>query len=274
MTTELWIVLMSALGAVAGSVISCVAWRLPQILQREALAESCLPPGLPSEYKNGSMPVNLFFPGSLCPRCQQRLAFYHNIPLLSWLLLCGRCHYCQQPISWHYLLTELAATITGGWIAFNWSPGGTALLFALCGWWLILLSAIDLRCLLLPDCLTLSLLWLGLLVNLHHTIIPLNDAVAGAAAGYLILWAVNRVFRLISGKEGLGHGDFKLLAALGAWCGWQPLPWLLLLAALMGCTVYLLLWLAGRRRYAQPLPFGPCLALSGWWILTTPVAML
>jgi prepilin signal peptidase PulO-like enzyme (type II secretory pathway) len=264
--------MICGVGLVAGSVVNCVIWRLPVMLQQQAQRELHQLCGLPPEEDKWPVRFNLFLPRSCCPCCRSPLAFYHNIPLLSWLLLQGRCHSCQHPISWRYPLVELLAALCSGWIALCWPPGETAFALALCAWLLIALAAIDIQHMQLPDLLTLPLLWLGLLANLKGALVPLSDAVTGAAVGYLSLWFVCWGFKLVTGKEGVGYGDIKLLAALGAWCGWQRLPALLLCAALMGILAVLLLRLTGRSQRGEPLPFGPCLALSGWWLLVTSAA--
>lgn len=268
----LWLMTMCGLGLLAGSVVNCVIWRLPVMLQRQMQSGLHQLSGLPPEDDKWPVRFNLFLPRSCCPYCRLPLVFYHNVPLLSWLLLRGRCHSCQHRISWRYPLVELVAALCSGWVALCWPPGETALALALCAWLLIALIAIDLQHRLLPDLLTLPLLWLGLLVNREGALVLPNDAIIGAVAGYLSLWLVYWGFKLATGKEGLGYGDFKLLAALGAWCGWQRLPSLLLCAALMGIIAVLVLRLTGRIQRGDPLPFGPALALSGWWLLVTPSA--
>lgn len=270
MTLSLWLITMCGLGLLAGSVVNCVTWRLPVMLQQQAQREWLQLSGLLPPEEKGQARFNLFLPRSCCPCCRSPLAFYHTIPLLSWLLLKGRCHRCQHRISWRYPLVELVAALCSGWIAYCWPPGETAFALALSTWLLIALTAIDIQHRQLPDLLTLPLLWLGLLTNLKGALVPLNEAVIGAVAGYLSLWLLFWGFKLATGKEGLGYGDLKLLAALGAWCGWQRLPTLLLYAAFMGILAVLLLRLAGRSMQDNPLPFGPCLALSGWWLLVTP----
>ncbi|MEL4012904.1 prepilin peptidase [Dryocola clanedunensis] len=186
--------------------------------------------------------------------------------------LIGRYRQCGMRTGWHYPLVVTAAALGSGSVALYCPPGLLAMALALCVWLLIALIAIDIDQMLLPDVLTLPLLWLGLLTNLHGALVPLSDAVLGAVVGYLSLWLLYWGLRLATGKEGLGYGDFKLLAALGAWCGWQRLPMLLLVAALAGMLIFLLLRLSGRAGRGEPLPFGPCLALSGWWTLVMPLA--
>lgn len=268
---ELWLLLMIGIGLLVGSVLSCLTWRSPKMLQCQALAAAQNLLGLPPEHHKDRA-INLFFPRSCCPICRRCIAFYHNIPLLSWLWLRGHCHYCQHPISWRYPVIELVAAASSGWVAFNWPLGITALALVCCGWLLILLAAIDFETLLLPDCLTLPLLWLGLLINLNDLIVPLDDAVTGALLGYITLWAVYWIFKIVTGKEGIGYGDFKLLAALGAWCGWQSLPQIVLFAALMAIVICILLPFLGRKRRDLHVAFGPYLSLSGWWVLTGSLA--
>ncbi len=259
MTDVGWVAVMTLLGLLAGSVLNCVIWRLPLMLNRTEND------GLPARF-------NLFLPRSCCPHCLHTIPFYHNVPLLSWLLLRGRCHRCRASIGLRYPLTELAAALCSGWVAWCWPPGETALALALASWILIALLCIDLDHLLLPDVLTLPLLWLGLLANLSGAVTPLADAVIGAVAGYLSLWGVYWGFLLLTGREGLGYGDFKLLAALGAWCGWQRLPVLVLGASLAGIGLIMLLRLKGKTGRGEAFPFGPCLAAVGWWLIVTPAA--
>ncbi|WP_249938870.1 prepilin peptidase [Tenebrionicola larvae] len=260
----MWLTGMFALGLIAGSVLNCVIWRLPVMVNRQLAPADTIPQdGLPARF-------NLFLPRSCCPRCHHTIAFYDNIPLISWVLLRGRCRRCARRISWRYPLVELATALCTEWVAFAWPPGLQALMLALCCWLLIALACIDLEHMLLPDVLTLSLLWLGLLANLQGNIVPLADAVIGAMAGWLALWGVYQVFLLFTGREGLGYGDFKLLAALGAWCGWQALPALLLCASISGLVWMGGLRLAGRIQRAQAFPFGPSLALAGWWFIAAP----
>jgi general secretion pathway protein O len=202
-------------------------------------------------------------PGSSCPQCRQPIAWRDNIPLLSFLWLGRRARCCQAPIAWSYPLTELATgllfILAGALLAPGLPLAGGLVLLS----FLLILARIDARTQLLPDRLTLPLLWAGLLFNLNEVYIALPDAVAGAMAGYLALWSVYWLFRLLTGKEALGYGDFKLLAALGAWCGWQVLPQVLLLASASGLVWTLLQRLWTRQSLQQPLAFGPWLALAG-----------
>jgi leader peptidase (prepilin peptidase)/N-methyltransferase len=235
-------------GLLAGSLINVVVYRIPIAISH------------PERFTTGSF--NLCFPSSHCPTCKHTLRYWQNIPVLSWMVLKGRCHYCHNAIPASYPLTEgICAT---GFFALSWilsTP--TALCAALILFWFLLaLSLIDLSTSLLPDSLTLSLLWIGLLVPSFSENVTLQGSVYGAASGYLSLWFLYWVVKIITGKEGMGHGDFKLLAALGAWVGWQALPHLCILAALTG-MIFALISSKGDRVMKQ-IPFGPSLASAGF----------
>jgi len=270
------------LGLVVGSFLNVVILRLPVMLKRqwsrdcrELLAQQAAtgtspslddsgletPPGGPAAPEAA---LNLATPGSHCPGCHTPIAAWQNIPLISYLLLRGRCAACGRSIGLRYPLVELlgaAVAVSAGLAASDWLELGALLLV---GWSLLALSGIDVDEQLLPDDITLPLLWAGLLYHLFTGSLPLADAVLGAAAGYMLLWTIYSLFRLATGKEGMGFGDFKLLAALGAWLGWQNLPLVILLSAGSGAILGLgLILLRGRDR-AQPLPFGPYLAIAGW----------
>ncbi|MGM7780338.1 prepilin peptidase [Erwinia amylovora] len=244
--------LLGLLGAATGSLINVVTYRLPLMIGADA------PPGF-----------NLWLPASHCPQCKTAVRWRDNIPLLSWLVLKGRCRHCCQPVSRRYPLTEFATlllTLAIGWL---FPVGGLLLAVLLFSWLLLALVLIDAEHQLLPDALTLSLLWLGLLVNLLEWLphLTLTAAVSGAIAGYLSLALLAQGYRLLSGKDALGLGDAKLLAALGAWLGWQPLPLLLLLASVSGIVWVLVARLLFRRSLNAPLPFGPLLAAAGLLLL-------
>lgn len=236
--------IMSAiLGAITGSFLGVVAERVPPMVMEE---EGC---------------GNLLFPGSHCPVCQHSLSAWENIPLLSWLLLRGRCRRCRTAIPFQVLLIELFTALFFGVTA--WAVPDMESLFSLwlLGSFLLPLTMIDWKHQLLPDCLTQPLLWAGLLIHMLSSALPLRDAVLGAVAGYLSLWLIYWGFRLTTGREGLGYGDFKLLAALGAWCGWQALPSVVLIAALSGIVGYFALNTSDKNN--QTLSFGPYLSLAG-----------
>ena len=259
-----FVLLVFVFGLVIGSFLNVVIHRLPRMMMRawrqEILASfpgTVLPAG---EEPQGR--YSLAVPRSACPCCGQQIRARDNIPLLSWLLLRGRCRKCGTAISLRYPVVELLTGLGFAWCAYSFGVSwhtAAALVFTAT---LMALVWIDIDEMLLPDQLTLPLLWLGLLVNLHGTFAPLADAVIGAAAGYLSLWLVYWGFKLLTGKEGMGYGDFKLLAALGAWMGWQQLPLVILLSSVVGAVLGLAMML--RRGESRPLPFGPYLAIAGW----------
>jgi leader peptidase (prepilin peptidase)/N-methyltransferase len=249
-----------AFGLVIGSFLNVVVHRLPIMLDRAWRAEAAdatgqlfADDGLPARY-------NLWLPRSACPHCGHVLRAWENIPVFSWLALRGRCSQCHARVSVRYPLIELAAAACAVAALSVFGPSATAVAaLALCAA-LIATSAIDLEHQLLPDSLTLPLLWAGLIVNLGGTFATLHDAVIGAIAGYLTLWCVYWVFRLLRGVEGMGYGDFKLLAALGAWLGWAALPQIVVIAAVAGAVVGIVATWSRKRRFDEPLPFGPYLA--------------
>jgi len=269
-----WVAL--AFGLCVGSFLNVVIHRMPRMLERE-WREQCdelqavpadgtgNPDAAPAtaEVKVSAAPYNLFVPRSACPGCGHRIRALENVPIVSWLLLRGRCAACRMPISPRYPVVELAAGLLAAFAAarFGASLAGVgAMLFC---WILLAAAMIDVDTQLLPDDLTLPLLWAGLLVNLLGGFAPLSGAVIGAIAGYLSLWLVYWGFKLATGKEGMGYGDFKLLAALGAWLGWQSLPLIILLSSAVGAVVGVSLMVFTRHGRDHPLPFGPYLAAAG-----------
>ncbi|CAG9210899.1 Leader peptidase / N-methyltransferase [Paraburkholderia sabiae] len=250
-------------GLVIGSFLNVVVHRLPIMLERawrtevsEATGQAFDEDGLPERY-------NLWLPRSACPHCGHVLRAWENIPVFSYLVLRGRCSQCKSRVSFRYPLIEMssAALALGALVTFG--ATGTALAaFGLCAT-LLAMSAIDIDTHLLPDSMTLPLLWAGLIVNFNAVFASLHDAVIGAIAGYLALWCVHWLFKIVRGIEGMGYGDFKLLAALGAWLGWAALPQIILIAAVTGAVVGLVATWIGRMRFEEPLPFGPFLAAGG-----------
>ncbi|AZE82205.1 Leader peptidase (Prepilin peptidase) [Pseudomonas orientalis] len=250
------------LGLIVGSFLNVLVWRLPKMLEREWRAQAHEILGLPAAPVG---PVyNLMRPNSCCPRCDQPIRPWENIPLLSYLMLKGRCTHCRATISARYPLTELACALisaTVAWhVGFGWQAGAVMLL----SWGLLGMSLIDVDHQLLPDAIVLPLLWLGLILNSLGLLATLPDALWGAVFGYMSLWSVFWLFKLVTGKDGMGHGDFKLLALLGAWGGWQILPMTLLMASLLGVFAGLLLMRWRKTQVSAPMPFGPCLAIAGW----------
>lgn len=250
------------LGLIVGSFLNVLAWRLPRMLERDWRAQAHEILGLPAEPV--AAPYNLLLPHSHCPHCAQPISPRHNVPLLGYLWLGGRCAHCKARISVRYPLVELACGVLSAFVAWHFGFGWTAGLLLLLSWGLLGMSLIDAEHQLLPDVLVLPLLWLGLIVNSFGLLANLEDALWGAVAGYLLLWSVFWLFKLLTGKDGMGHGDFKLLAMLGAWGGWQVLPLTLLLASLAGALIGSLLLRLRQAKGSTPIPFGPFLATAGW----------
>ena len=253
--------LCALLGLFVGSFLNVVIHRLPLMMEQEWQAEAA---ALRGEESNSAQPrFNLATPRSRCPHCGHLIGALENIPVISYMLLRGRCRHCDGPISVRYPLIEALCAglswFTAAHFGFGMAGVG-ALIFV---WALIALCFIDLDTQLLPDSITLPLLWLGLLLNLSGTYTDISSAVIGASAGYLSLWSVYWLFKLATGKEGMGYGDFKLLAALGAWLGWQILPLTILLSSLVGAIVGVALIVLRRHGREIPIPFGPYLAAAG-----------
>ncbi len=247
-------------GLCAGSFLNVVIHRLPKMLERDWRAQC-------AELREEPVPdepvYNLVVPRSACPSCGHAIAALENIPVVSWLVLGGRCSSCKARISARYPAIEILGGLLAAYAIFRF--GATAKGAATCVllWGLLALTMIDLETQLLPDGMTIPLVWAGLIVNLRDTFAPLGSAVVGAVAGYLTLWTVYWVFKLVRGKEGMGYGDFKLLAALGAWLGWQMLPLIVLLSSIVGAIVGITLIASKGRDRNVPIPFGPFLAFAG-----------
>lgn len=260
---DLFLVLIAALSLLIGSFLNVVIYRMPQMIQNEWNQECRAYLGLkphPSDLDS----LNLYLPLSHCTHCKKRLKPWHNIPVISYIVLMGKCAYCKAKISLRYPIVELLCCIASVYVAwrfgFTWQTLG-ALFFT---WILIPLTFIDIDCHLLPDNLTYTLLWLGLFLSLFSIFPTSHDAIIGAIAGYLVFYIIQWLFKLATGKIGMGQGDFKLLAALGAFLGWQQLPVIILLASLIG-VIFGLTQMALKRQFKSvPLPFGPYLAVAGW----------
>ncbi|MBL4647869.1 MAG: prepilin peptidase [Gammaproteobacteria bacterium] len=262
----IFIGLVTLLGLIMGSFLNVVIYRLP-IMLRAQWQHDCQE-NASSATAEKNQRFNLALPSSHCPHCQRRLSIVDNIPLLSFILLRGRCRYCQQKISWQYILTELFTAMSSGIVAsfflVSWQCGA-ALFFT---WALIALSAIDYKHHLLPDSITLPLLWTGLVINATPiSFVSTHAAVIGAAVGYGTLGLIAHGYKLLRGKVGMGQGDWKLLAAIGAWFAWQSLPFILLIASLLGSVIGITMLLSKRIRHNTPLPFGPYLALAAWLMM-------
>ena len=248
------------LGMLVGSFLNVVIHRLPKMMERDWAAQC-------AELRGEALPApetyNLVVPRSACPSCGHRIGALQNIPVVSWIALRGKCSACRTPISIRYPLVEALTGALSAGLALHFGYGlalAGALVFT---WALVAAAFIDLDTTLLPDDITLPLLWLGLLLNLGGTYVPLADAVIGAAAGYLILWSVYWGFKLLTGKDGMGFGDFKLLGAIGAFLGWKLLPVVILLSSVVGAAVGISMIVFARHGRSVPIPFGPYLAAAG-----------
>ena len=250
-----------AFGLCVGSFLNVVIHRLPKMMEREWRAQCAELAGAAPEEQAA---YNLVVPRSGCPHCGHRIGALENVPLISYAFLRGKCSACGARISLRYPLVELAAGLVAGYAAMRFGLSVAALGAMLFSWTLIALAVIDIDTQLLPDDITLPLLWAGLLFNLSGTFVPLQAAVIGAIAGYLALWSIFWLFKFATGKEGMGYGDFKLLAALCAWLGWQALPLVILLSSVVGASVGIALIALARHGRNVPIPFGPYLAAAGF----------
>lgn len=259
----LFLTITGLFGLIVGSFLNVLILRLPPMMQEEWRRDCAelageAPPAPPRER------LTLSRPASRCPHCGHQIRFYENVPILSFLFLRGRCSACRTPIGWRYPIIEALTALLSMVVVWQLGPtlaGAAALILT---WGLIALAVIDLDTQLLPDGITLPLLWLGLLLSLAEPFTDSRSAILGAALGYLSLWGIFHLFRLATGKEGMGYGDFKLFALFGAWLGWTHLPQIILLSALAGAVIGLLLILTRGHDRQVPIPFGPYLAIAGW----------
>jgi leader peptidase (prepilin peptidase)/N-methyltransferase len=257
-----FIVCALVLGLLVGSFLNVVIYRLPIMLNRDWKAQSREMLALPAEPDTTTF--NLMLPHSRCPHCAHKIRPWENLPVVSYLFLGGKCSSCKAPISKRYPIVELACGLISAFIAWHFGFGWQAAAMLVLAWGLLAMSLIDADHQLLPDALVLPLLWLGLIVNTFGLFTDLHDALWGAVAGYMSLWLVFWLFKLVTGKEGMGYGDFKLLAMLGAWGGWQILPLTILLSSLVGAVLGLIMLRLRNASTATPIPFGPYLAIAGW----------
>ena len=280
---EFFYVFVFLVSLMVGSFLNVVIYRLPIMMERswqeeydsyfaevnsdeDANAASSVDPAL-SIPSTPSAPFNLVKPDSTCPKCGHTIRAWENIPVLSYLLLKGKCANCKTSISPRYPLVELFTAIACTFTAYHFGPTSQAVWAILITYVLISLIFIDVDKMLLPDQLTLPLLWLGLLLSTNDVFVGTNDAIIGAAAGYLSLWSVYWLFKLVTGKEGMGYGDFKLLAALGAYTGWQGLPVIILLSSFVGAVIGIAIMMIQNKGKSLAIPFGPYLAVAGWLTL-------
>ncbi len=275
---EFFYLLVFSVSLMVGSFLNVVIYRLPIMMERSWQEEyesyfadtdegTNSTHGSKSDSKSNSAPFNLVKPDSTCPKCGHTIRAWENIPVISYVLLKGKCASCKTGISPRYPLVELFTAIACTFTAFHFGPTPQALWAVLFTYILTALIFIDLDKMLLPDQLTLPLLWLGLLLSTNSIFVSTTDAIIGAAAGYLSLWSVYWLFKLVTGKEGMGYGDFKLLAALGAYTGWQGLPVIILLSSFVGAVVGIAIMVAQNKGKSLAIPFGPYLAVAGWLTL-------
>ena len=267
----MFIAVVFAFGLVIGSFLNVVIYRLPIMMERE-WREQC--EELAASPPTQEMPrgrFDLVVPRSRCPSCGTPIKAWQNIPVVSYLILGGRCAKCRESISARYPIIELATAVLAAVCAWRFGAGPEAVMAIILTLALVPVTMIDAETQLIPDAIVLPLMWLGLAMSLAHPVagadtlfIAPKDAIVGAMAGYLSLWSVYQLFKLLTGKEGMGYGDFKLLAALGAWLGWQALPMIILMSAIVGAIVGLTLMALKRHERSVPMPFGPYLAAAGW----------
>lgn len=263
-------VFLGVFGLLLGSFLNVVVYRLPHMLKASWRHECEMLLNMKQTPQSEASDFNLFLPRSFCVHCKKTIPFWHNIPLVSFIILRGKCAFCRSSISLQYPLIEATCSFLFLLAGFYFNLQ-LNLFFALVFIGLIIcLTTIDLQHQLLPDSLTQSLLWLGLLANINQLFVPLSDAVIGAIAGYMTLWLVTKLFYLVTGRVGMGHGDFKLLAALGAWFGWTALPFILLFSSLTGAIIGLIYLKITKQSKTTPIPFGPFLCFSGLITLFMP----
>ena len=262
------------LGLVVGSFLNVLILRLPVMLQHDWKAQCSDLLGLEDGQEQEAETFNLLTPRSHCPRCRHGITAWENIPLLSYLLLGGRCAQCGAAISPRYPLIELAAALMAVMAAVRFGVSPAALFAMALGWALLALAVIDLEHQLLPDDITLPFLWLGIALNFFNVFTDLHASVLGAILGYGALWSVYIVYKLVTGKAGMGHGDFKLLALLGAWLGWQLLPLIIISASILGAIIGIGMIIFRAHDKDIPIPFGPYLAIGGWLAMLWGPAIL
>jgi leader peptidase (prepilin peptidase)/N-methyltransferase len=263
-----FLTMIGILGLIMGSFLNVVIYRLPIMLERSWYSQSSELLGLVQvTHLQEKSRLNLFLPRSHCPKCQHPIHFLDNVPLISFLLLTGKCRYCRLKIGWRYLVVEILAALMGMLVAWRFGVSFETLAGLIFTWGLLCLVFIDLKHQLLPDVITLPLLWLGLLCSLYLSITDVQNAILGACVGYSSLWLLNQTYQFFMKTPGMGHGDFKLFAALGAWLGLASLPFIILSASILGICVGIALMMLRGNKLQTPIPFGPCLALAGWIVL-------
>jgi len=257
-----FVVLIFIVSLLIGSFLNVVAYRLPVMMERDWQAQ--FDGDNAAQKSDNPPPFNLAVPRSRCPKCHHMISALENIPVISYLFLRGKCSSCKTQISVRYPIIELSTAVLSALVAWKFGFAWSTLAALVFTWCLICLALIDFDTQYLPDSITLPLLWLGLFVSLFTLFVDLPTAVIGAMAGYLSLWLIYHLFKLVTGKEGMGYGDFKLLAVLGAWLGWQALPTVIFFSALVGAIIGISLIVIRGRDRNIPIPFGPFLVIAGW----------
>lgn len=258
-----FVITMALLGMCVGSFLNVVIYRLPKMMHQDWQKQCCELLDIKNK-KVEEQQFNLIFPGSSCPACQHKITALENIPVISYLFLKGRCKSCNTKISPQYPLIEILTGLTTAYIAWHFGFSLQTLFAVLLTWALICLSVIDLEHSLLPDDITLPFMWLGLACNIFGIFTDMSSSLIGAMLGYSVLWLIFMSFKVITGKEGMGYGDFKLLALLGAWLGWQSLPLIILLSSITASIIGIAMIIFKGRDKAAAFPFGPYLAIAGW----------
>jgi len=267
----LFLSLIGIAGLLIGSFLNMLIYRLPRLLEKHWASECAdflkeRGEAIPSTLNTTahSMPFNLAVPKSHCPQCKTPLRLWHNIPLISYLLLKGRCDFCGNPIPFRYPLVEILSALTAMFAGLEFGLSTECLFICFFGWILITISAIDIETQFIPDILSQSILWVGLLLSSFEVFINSHDAILGAILGYGILWGIHTLFQMIRKKIGMGSGDFKLLAAISAWLGWQLLPFVILTSSILGLSTGLILLGYKKIRQESPIPFAPFIAITAW----------
>ena len=259
-----FLIFMTILGLMVGSFLNVVIHRLPKMLENDWRQQCRTLLNIETPATTAAETYNLIQPRSRCPQCNHQITALENIPVLSYLLLGGKCSVCESPIALRYPVIELTSGFLAMFCAWHFGFGYQACCATLLSWSLLTLSTIDLDHQLLPDDITFPLLWLGILFNMTGMFTDIRSSLLGTMAGYTVLWSVYQTFKLLTGKEGMGYGDFKLLAMLGAWLGWQMLPLIILLSSVAGALIGISLIVFKQHDRNKPIPFGPYLALAGW----------
>ncbi len=253
------------LGLTVGSFLNVIIYRLPVMLDRE-WTQQCHDylQHDATDTETRAEKFNLSYPPSTCPQCQHKIRAWENIPVISYIMLGGKCSHCKTPISIQYPLVETVTAILSVFVAWHFGATAQTMAALILTWSLVALTMIDAQKQILPDNITQPLLWLGIIVNIPKLFTSIESSVTGAIAGYLILWFIYHLFRILTGKEGMGYGDFKLLAALGAWMGWEMLPLIIVLSSVVGAIIGIAMIVFRKHDKGVPIPFGPYLAIAGW----------